>query len=71
MTPEKLEEMASQAGRQITWQPLDELATLVVDGVREGRYVIMKGVEDAAGTLRSRADDFGEGRLPGSAPHLV
>jgi NAD(P)-dependent dehydrogenase (short-subunit alcohol dehydrogenase family) len=71
MTPERLEEMANQAGRQIAWQPLDELATLVVDGVREGRYVIMKGIEDAAGTLRSRADAFGEGRLPSSAGHLV
>lgn len=69
MTPEKLEAMANQAGRTITWQPLDELATLVVDGVREGRYVIMKGIADAADTLRSRADAFGEGRLPTSA-HL-
>jgi len=71
MTPERLEEMANQAGRQIAWQSLDELATLVVDGVREGRYVIMKGIEDAAGTLRSRAEAFGEGRLPSSAGHLV
>ena len=71
MTPEKLEEMANQAGRQIAWQSLDELATLVLDGVREGRYVIMKGIEDAAGTLRSRAEAFGEGRLPSSAGHLV
>ena len=43
----------------------------MVEGVREGRYVIMKGIEGAAGTLHSRADDFGAGRLPGSAPHLV
>jgi NAD(P)-dependent dehydrogenase (short-subunit alcohol dehydrogenase family) len=69
MTPEKLEEMANKAGREITWQSLDELATLVVDGVREGRYVIMKGIEGAAGTLRSRADAFGEARLP-TAAHL-
>jgi hypothetical protein len=67
MTPEKLEEMANQAGRQIAWQPLDELATLVVDGIRQGRYVIMKGIEDAADTLRSRAEAFGQGRLPNSA----
>jgi len=71
MTPEKLEEMANQAGHQIAWQSLDELATLVVEGVRAERYVIMKGVEDAAETLRSRAVAFGEGRLPGSSGHLV
>jgi hypothetical protein len=70
MTPEKLEEMAKQAGREIPWQPLDELASLVVEGVREGRYIIMKGIEDAAGTLRTRADAFGEARLPKPAGHL-
>jgi NAD(P)-dependent dehydrogenase (short-subunit alcohol dehydrogenase family) len=69
MTPEKLEEMASKAGREISWQPLDELAALVVAGIREGRYVIMKGIEGAADTLRSRADAFGDARLPSSA-HL-
>jgi NAD(P)-dependent dehydrogenase (short-subunit alcohol dehydrogenase family) len=69
MTPEKLEEMANQAGREISWQSLDELAMLVVNGVREGQYVIMKGVEGAADTLRSRAEAFGEARLPTSA-HL-
>ena len=70
MTPEKLEAMANQAGREIQWQPLDELAELVIDGVREGRYVIMKGFDAAASTLHSRADAFGEGRLPSSAGHL-
>jgi NAD(P)-dependent dehydrogenase (short-subunit alcohol dehydrogenase family) len=69
MTPEKLEEMANKAGREITWQSLDELGKLVVDGVRESRYVIMKGIEGAAGTLRSRADAFGEARLPNTT-HL-
>ena len=54
MTPERLEEMASRAGRTLTWQPLDELADLVVAGVREDRYVIMKGLDSAAATLRTR-----------------
>jgi NAD(P)-dependent dehydrogenase (short-subunit alcohol dehydrogenase family) len=71
ITPEKLEEMAAQAGRALTWQPLEELATLVVEGVREGRYVIMKGRENAAETLRARADAFGDGSLPRPAGHLV
>jgi NAD(P)-dependent dehydrogenase (short-subunit alcohol dehydrogenase family) len=67
MTPEKLEAMASSAGRQLQWQPLDELAALVVDGVRAGRFVIMKDNGDAAATLRGRADAFAAGELPVSA----
>jgi NAD(P)-dependent dehydrogenase (short-subunit alcohol dehydrogenase family) len=70
MTPERLEEMASQAGHTLTWQPLDELADLVVEGVREERYIIMKGVDAAATTLRTRAEAFAEARLPESAGHL-
>jgi NAD(P)-dependent dehydrogenase (short-subunit alcohol dehydrogenase family) len=64
MTPEKLEEMAVAAGRQLRWQPLDELATLVVEGIRSRRFVIMKDAADAAGTLRGRADAFATGALP-------
>jgi NAD(P)-dependent dehydrogenase (short-subunit alcohol dehydrogenase family) len=71
MTPEKLEAMASKGGHPLTWQPLDELALLVVEGIKEGRYVIMKGGGDAAATLRSRADAFAEARLPTSKGHLV
>lgn len=64
MTPEKLEEMAAAAGRQLHWQPLDELATLVVEGIRAGRFLIMKDAADAAGTLRGRAEAFATGALP-------
>lgn len=64
MTPERLEEMAASAGRQLHWQPLDELAALVVEGVRAGRFVIMKDATDAAGTLHRRADAFAAGSLP-------
>jgi NAD(P)-dependent dehydrogenase (short-subunit alcohol dehydrogenase family) len=67
MTPEKLEEMASSAGRQLLWQPLDELAALVVEGVRAGRFVIMKDNGDAAATLRGRADAFAAGERPVAA----
>jgi hypothetical protein len=56
--------MASAAGRQLHWQPLDELAALVVEGVRAGRFVIMKDNGDAAATLRGRADAFAAGELP-------
>jgi NAD(P)-dependent dehydrogenase (short-subunit alcohol dehydrogenase family) len=70
MTPERLEEMASRAGHDLHWQPLDELAELVVDGIRQGRYVIMKGAADAAATLRARADAFEAGQRPEPMPHL-
>jgi NAD(P)-dependent dehydrogenase (short-subunit alcohol dehydrogenase family) len=64
MTPERLEEMAAQAGRELHWQPLDELAALVVDGIRAGHFVLMKDTPDAAATLRRRADAFAAGALP-------
>ncbi|HEY6428983.1 MAG TPA: hypothetical protein VIX84_17305, partial [Acidimicrobiales bacterium] len=64
MTPERLEEMAAQGGRELHWQPLDELAVLVVEGIRAGRFVLMKDAPDAAVTLRGRAEAFAAGALP-------
>jgi len=40
-------------------QPLDELADLVVDGIRDGRFVMVLDPERHAGTLRDRAARFG------------
>lgn len=71
MTPERLEEMASKAGHELHWQPLDELAALVVAGIRQGRYVIMKDTADAAATLRARADAFAAGDRPAPMLHLA
>ncbi len=69
MTPERLEEMASKGGRTLHWQPLDELAALVVEGIRDGRFVIMRDADVSAGevTLHSRAEAFGSSRLPSPA----
>lgn len=64
MTPEKLEEMAAKAGRPLQWQSLDELAALVVDGLRRERFVMMLDAEEAADTLHRRADQFGRRELP-------
>jgi NAD(P)-dependent dehydrogenase (short-subunit alcohol dehydrogenase family) len=64
MTPEDLEAMARQSGHEIGWQALDELAALVVSGIREERFVIMKGLVEAGETLRSRADQVAQGELP-------
>jgi len=66
MTPETLEQMAKAAGRELHWQPLDELADLVVAGIRKEHFVMMKDLPDAAGTLRRRADALGRGELPAS-----
>ncbi len=71
MTPERLEELASSAGHELRWQPLDELAALVVEGVRTGRYVIMKDADQAAATLHERADAFAAGTLPTPMSHVV
>jgi NAD(P)-dependent dehydrogenase (short-subunit alcohol dehydrogenase family) len=69
MTPERLEEMASKAGRTLHWQPLDELAAVVVDGIRDGRFVIMRegDVSQSAATLHARAESFGSCQLPSPA----
>jgi NAD(P)-dependent dehydrogenase (short-subunit alcohol dehydrogenase family) len=70
MTPERLEEMASKAGRELHWQPLDELAGLVIEGVKEGRFIIMKDTSQAAATLHARADAFAACELPAPMAHL-
>jgi NAD(P)-dependent dehydrogenase (short-subunit alcohol dehydrogenase family) len=69
MTPERLEEMAGQAGRTLHWQPLDELAGVVVDAIRDGRFVIMResDVSQSAATLHARAEAFGSCELPSPA----
>jgi NAD(P)-dependent dehydrogenase (short-subunit alcohol dehydrogenase family) len=70
MTIEDLEAMAAKAGRELQFQSLDELADLVVDGIRDERFVMMLGLDDAAATLRSRADAIGRGELPDTKAHL-
>jgi NAD(P)-dependent dehydrogenase (short-subunit alcohol dehydrogenase family) len=70
MTPESLEAIAAKAGTELHWQPLDELAALVVAGLQDGRYVMMKGAQQAATTLRARAEAFAASRLPDAMAHL-
>ena len=70
MTPERLEEMARKAGRELRWQPLDELADLVVEGIKENRFVMMKDAAGAAETLRARSDAFAARELPTPMAHL-
>ena len=49
---------------------LHELADLVVAGIRDERFVMMLGLDEAAATLRSRADALEQGELPLTKAHL-
>ena len=71
MTIESLEEMAKQAGRELQFQSLDELADLVVSGIRDQRFIMMLGLDQTAATLRSRAGAIEKGELPLTQAHLT
>ena len=64
MTVEDLEAMAQKAGRTLPVQDLDELAQIVLDGLRNEYFVIMKDVETMGPTLRERADQLASAALP-------
>jgi len=49
-------------------QPLDELADLVVDGIRDERFVMVLDIERHAETLRGRAERFAAAANP-TEPH--
>lgn len=64
MTPERLEELAKTAGRELKWQSLDELAQLVVAAIRDERFVIMLDPAEAGSVLSSRAEAIARAQLP-------
>jgi len=64
MTVEQLEEMAKQAGRELHFQDLDELAQIVVQGVKAGRFVMMIGLESIGTQMRDRAGALERGARP-------
>jgi NAD(P)-dependent dehydrogenase (short-subunit alcohol dehydrogenase family) len=70
MTIEDLEAMAQKAGRELQFQSLDELADLVVSGIKDQRFVMMLGLDEAGATLHSRADALERGELPPTKAHL-
>ena len=55
---------AEAAGMTLEFQDLDELARFCLDGIREKRFVIMIGIEDAEKTLSERASRIGRTELP-------
>jgi NAD(P)-dependent dehydrogenase (short-subunit alcohol dehydrogenase family) len=63
-TAEDFQEAARAAGMELEFQDLDELARFALDGIREQRFIIMIGLEEAEATLVDRAARIGRGELP-------
>jgi NAD(P)-dependent dehydrogenase (short-subunit alcohol dehydrogenase family) len=66
MTVEKLEAMAEKDGYQLPWQDLNELARIVVDGIKDESFIFMIGRETIGDTMRDRATYLEKGECP---PH--
>jgi hypothetical protein len=64
MTVSKLEAMAEQKGFALPWQDLDELARIVLDGIRDDSFIHMIDRESIGDTMRARAACFEKGQLP-------
>ncbi len=63
-TIEDFRKAAEAAGMNLEFQDLDELARFCLDGIKEKRFVIMIGVEEAEKTLSERASRIGRTELP-------
>jgi NAD(P)-dependent dehydrogenase (short-subunit alcohol dehydrogenase family) len=61
-----LEERAREGGYELPWQDLNELARVVLQGIKDERFVIMIGAESIGESLRARADHLERGECP---PH--
>lgn len=66
MTVEKLEERATAGGYELPWQDLNELARIVIDGIRDEKFIFMLDRESIGPALRHRAEHFEQGDL---VPH--
>jgi NAD(P)-dependent dehydrogenase (short-subunit alcohol dehydrogenase family) len=64
ITVQQLVDMAAKAGKTLPIQPLDELAQVVLDGIKAGTYTITIGLDGDAETLAERARRFGKGLNP-------
>jgi NAD(P)-dependent dehydrogenase (short-subunit alcohol dehydrogenase family) len=64
MTVAKLEKMAEDGGYQLPWQDLNELARIVIDGIKADDFIFMFGLDKMGETLRARADRLEQGQLP-------
>ena len=68
MTVAALEEKAKQGGYELPWQDLNELARVVLQGVKDERFLIMIGSESVGPQLQARAEYLGKGECP---PHAA
>ena len=59
--------VADLQARGVPVQPLDELADLVVDGIRDERFVMVLDIDRHAQTLRDRAERFAAAANPTEA----
>lgn len=69
-TVQEFKKAAEAAGMDLQFQDLDELARFTLEGVREQRFIIMIGVEDAQATLSDRAQRYGRAELPIDLAHI-
>ena len=56
MTIASLREQVEKGGGELPLQPLDELAQLVVAGIRDGRFIMIMPSDKTEATLRERLD---------------
>jgi NAD(P)-dependent dehydrogenase (short-subunit alcohol dehydrogenase family) len=66
-TFEEFKAQLEGAGRPVDIVNLLELGRFVVQGVKQGDFIIGHGLKEAAEMLHRRADAIGEGRLPPAA----
>jgi NAD(P)-dependent dehydrogenase (short-subunit alcohol dehydrogenase family) len=55
---------AAKAGMELHFQDLDALAEHALNGIREGRFILMFGHAETEATLKDRATRIGRGELP-------
>jgi len=63
-TVEDFKKVMKEYGMEVEFQDLDELAVFALEGIKEGRFILMIGVEEAVGQLTERAQRYGRTALP-------
>jgi NAD(P)-dependent dehydrogenase (short-subunit alcohol dehydrogenase family) len=69
-TVEEFKVMADQAGMELQFQDLDDLARMAMDGILSGKFILMFGPGDAEAQLTDRAQRYGRAELPLDLAHL-
>ncbi|HZJ27661.1 MAG TPA: SDR family NAD(P)-dependent oxidoreductase [Acidimicrobiia bacterium] len=66
-----LEAQAKEKGYELPWQDLNELARVVIDGIRNEKFIFMIGVDSIGTSLRDRAGYFEKGDLVPHDQHTI